>query len=311
MRPQVYLTDEISPSARTRLARQADIVTDFDHAEELDAMIIRRAYCPREVLIRCKKLKIIAMHGVGTDRIDTETARKLGIPVVPVPGLAAQSVAELAVAELLAANRQLKKINIGLNQGRYEHFGDPRFISPEIRGKTLGLVGTGSVAQKTAQIMRDGFGVKIRCFTAHRSAEECRALGFEKTATLPQLFRHCDFVSVHAALAPETRGMINEAVLRASNPSLILVNTARGELVDENALYRALTEGWIRGASSDVFCQEPPAEDTPLLSLENFIATCHIGGSTPEAMDRVGNAVVDHVFHALGIAENRQENPQF
>jgi phosphoglycerate dehydrogenase-like enzyme len=115
MRPQVYLTDEISPSARTRLARQADIVTDFDHAEELDAMIIRRAYCPREVLIRCKKLKFIAMHGVGTDRIDTETARKLGIPVVPVPGLAAQSVAELAVAELLAANRQLKRINLGLN----------------------------------------------------------------------------------------------------------------------------------------------------------------------------------------------------
>lgn len=303
MRPQVYLTDEISPSARARLARQADIVTSFDRAEELDAVIIRRAYCPREVLVRCKKLKIIAMHGVGADRIDTAAARELGIPVVPVPGLAAQSVAELAVSLLLAANRQVKRINLGLCQGRYDRFGDPRFISPEVRGKTLGLVGTGSIAQRTAQILRDGFGVRTLCFSTHRTAEACRALGFEKVDALPALFQRCDYVSVHAALTPETRGMIGEAVLRASRPGLVLVNTARGELVDEAALFRALTEGWIRAAASDVFCREPPAADNPLLPLENFIATCHIGGSTPEAMDRVGNAVVDNVFRALHIAE--------
>lgn len=303
MKPKVYLSDEISPSARARLARRTDLVKTYDHPETLDAIIIRRAYCPRKILARCSRLKIIAMHGVGTDRIDMDAAREFGIPVISVPGEAAQSVAELAVADLLALNRQIKKINIGLCRGRYTRFGDPRFISPEVRGKTLGLIGSGSIARRTAQIMRDGFGVKTLCYNPHRTAEECQSLGFQKVADLPELFHRSDFVSVHATLSPETRGMVNTDVLRASNPNLILVNTSRGEIVNEADLYRALISGQIRGAASDVFAQEPPAPDNPLLSLENFIATCHIGGSTAEAMDRVGNRVVDNVFRALGIAE--------
>lgn len=299
----VYLNDVISQSAYRRLQSHVRLVDSYDHPEQLDAIIVRQAYCTREVIEKAKNLKIIGMHGVGTDRIDMEAAREYGIPVVPAPGIAAQSVAELAVTQILALNRQLKRINTGLCEHRYAHFGDERLIGYEVWGKTLGLVGTGNIAKRVADMMRAAFAVRVLCYNPHRTAEKCRAWGFEKVESLEELFSRSDFVNVSVTLSDQTRNLIHAGILQNANPNLILVNTSRGGIVKEKDLYDALVRGTIRGAASDVFDKEPPDADNPLLRLENFVATFHIGGSTFEAMDRVGNYIVTKVFQALDIKE--------
>lgn len=299
----VYLSEHIAPSAYARLARHFTITDNFDHPEELCAIIVRRARVPRSVIAAAPKLKVISMHGVSRDTIDVEAAAEYGVPVPNVPGLSAESVAELAVSYILALSRQLKMVNTGLCAGRFDHFGATQFVTHEVRGKTLGLVGTGNIARHVADIMRGGFDARLLCWNPRRTADECAAMGYEKVETLAELFRRSDFVNVSVTLCAETVGLIGAPEFAAANPNLILVNTARGGIVDEAALYTALTTGQIRAAASDVFAHEPPDKDDPLIHLENFIATFHIGGSTEEALDRVSNRAVDHVFEYTGVRE--------
>ena len=155
---QVYLSEHIAPSAYARLARHFEIVDNFDHPEQLAAMIIRRAVVPRAVIAHTPNLKVIAMHGVSRDTIDTAAAAEFGVPVPNVPGLGAPAVAELAVADLLALNRQLKFVNNGLCAGRFDHFGAEEFVCHEMTGRTLGLVGTGNIAGVTGAIILGGPG---------------------------------------------------------------------------------------------------------------------------------------------------------
>ena len=286
---QVYLSEHIAPSAYARLTRHFEIVDNFDHPEQLAAMIIRRAVVPRAVIARAPNLKVIAMHGVSRDTIDTAAAAEYGVPVPNVPGLGAPAVAELAVADLLALNRQLKFVNNGLCAGR-----------------TLGLVGTGNIAHRVADILRAAFDVRVLCWNPRRTAAECAAWGYEQVATLPELFRRSDFVNVSITLCDATRDLINAPVFAAANPDLLLVNTSRGGIVNEHDLYIALTTGQIRAAASDVFVHEPPACDDPLIHLDNFIATFHIGGSTYESLERVSNRAVDYVFAYTGVPEQKE-----
>ena len=212
-------------------------------------------------------------------------------------------VAELAVAELLALNRQLKFVNNGLCAGRFDHFGAEEFVCHEMTGRTLGLVGTGNIAHRVADTLRAAFDVRVLCWNPRRTAAECAAWGYEQVETLPELFRRSDFVNVSITLCDATRDLINAPVFAAANPELLLVNTSRGGIVNERDLYVALTTGQIRAAASDVFAHEPPASDDPLIRLDNFIATFHIGGSTYESLERVSNRAVDYVFQYTGVAE--------
>lgn len=303
---QVYLSEHIAPSAYARLARHFEIVDNFDHPEQLAAMIIRRAVVPRTVIARAPNLKVIAMHGVSRDTIDTAAAAEYGVPVPNVPGLGAPAVAELAVADLLALNRQLKFVNNGLCAGRFDHFGAEEFVCHEMTGRTLGLVGTGNIAHRVADILRAAFDVRVLCWNPRRTAAECAAWGYEQVATLPELFHRSDFVNVSITLCDATRDLINAPVFAATNPDLLLVNTSRGGIVNEHDLYIALTTGQIRAAASDVFVHEPPACDDPLIHLDNFIATFHIGGSTYESLERVSNRAVDYVFEYTGVPEQKE-----
>ena len=212
----------------------------------------------------------------------------------------------LAVADLLALNRQLKFVNNGLCAGRFDHFGAEEFVCHEMTGRTLGLVGTGNIAHRVADILRAAFDVRVLCWNPRRTAAECAAWGYEQVATLPELFRRSDFVNVSITLCNETRDLINAPVFAAANPDLLLVNTSRGGIVNEHDLYVALTTGQIRAAASDVFVHEPPACDDPLIHLDNFIATFHIGGSTYESLERVSNRAVDYVFEYTGVPEQKE-----
>ena len=299
----VYCSETIAPSALERLKRNFNVVDDFEHPERLCAIITRRAPVTGELLRRCPNMKVISMHGVSRDQIDTKTAAELGIPVPNVPHLGAEPVAELAVSLLMALNRKLKMVDSGLREGRWHQFGAPEFVCHEMNGKILGNIGCGDIAQRVAQIMHAAFGVTNLCYNPHRTAEECAARGFEKVESLRELFERSDFVNVSAALNSETYHMINADVLSCAKPGCILVSTARGGIVEETALYDALAAGKLGGAALDVWEQEPPAPEHPLLGLENFIGTFHIGGSAVESLERVSNKAVDHVFQHTGVEE--------
>jgi D-3-phosphoglycerate dehydrogenase len=298
---KVYLSEGMDPQAYARLAAQAEIVTNFDHPQELDAIIIRRVLLTREILQKATRCKIVAMHGVGLDTIDMDAAKEFGIPVVNVPGGSAESVAELAVAFMLAMGRKLKQAERGLAQGRYKSFGPEELVGTEVLKKTVGLVGFGHISRRVGEIMRVAFGCRILVYNPSLTKEKAAAMEVEKVEELNDLFARCDYISISVPLKDSTRNMIDDEVFAHANPNLILVNTARGGIVDEGALYRALTQGKIAAAGFDVSVKEPMDKEDPLLDLENFMATPHIGASTVDAKRRVGNIVVDNIFKAWGI----------
>lgn len=296
---KVYLSENIAQSARERLEKNFEIVDNFDHPEELDGIIVRRAKVTREIIKRAVKLKVICMHGVGLDTIDVEAAKEYGIPVTRVPGGSIESVAELAVTFMLALSRKIKYIDHGLSSGEFDHFGMTETIGNEVFGKKLGLVGCGHIGMRVGEIMKNSFSMELYCYDPHKSAEECRKLGYEKVDTIKELFQAVDYASISIPLLDSTRNIINAEVFEQANPNLVLVNTSRGGIVDEDALYHALAEGKIKAAASDVFAQEPPQKESPLLHLENFISTLHVGGSTEEALERVGNCTVDNLIREI------------
>ena len=298
---RVYLNDPISDSALRRLRAHVELTDTFEQPETLDAIILRQQYCTREVIRRAKNCKLIQQHGVGLDRIDVQAAKEYGIPVKNTPGTNARSVAEYAIAMLLDLSRKVTAIHEKTRQGKLPDFGMPETVGLEMSGKTLGLVGSGHIAREVAQIARDGFRMTVACYNPHKSARQLAAMGFAPVADLRELFRTCDYVSLHCLLTEDTYHMIGADVLAECRPGLILVNTARGGLIDEAALYDALVSRRVAAAGLDVFERQPPAVENPLLSLENFLAGMHVAGSTYEAMERMGKAVVDSVFDALGI----------
>ena len=166
---------------------------------------------------------------------------------------------------------------------------------------SVGLVGSGTIARLVAKKFKNGFDCKIKCYNDYLSPKEAQDLGLEKVVTLEQLVAQCDIVSVHAPLTAQTENMFHRGIFDKANPDLIFINTARGGIVDEDALYNALVQKKIKAAATDVFKMQPPDPKNPLLALDNFIGTIHIGGSTKEALERNGNTVADNVFKALGI----------
>ena len=297
---KVYLNDPIAQSAIERLKSHVEIVDNFDHPEELDAIIVRQQYCTGDVIRKAKRCKLIQQHGVGLDRIDVRAAEECGIPVKNTPGVNSRSVAEYTVAMMLDLSRKVTEIDKKTRKGMLPRFGMPETIGNEITHKRLGLIGSGHIAHEVAQICRDGFHMEICCCNPHHSDAEIREMGFIPIS-FKEVFAACDYVSLHCLLTPETRHLVDHKCFENCNPNLILINTARGGLVDEEALYEALSSGKIAAAGLDVFENQPPAADNPLLSLDNFLAGMHVAGSTYEALERNGKAVVDSVFEALGI----------
>lgn len=295
----VYLSEYIAPSARKRLEQECTIVDNFDHPEELDGIIVRRTEVTEEIIRRAEHLKIISMHGVGLDTIDVRAAQRYGVRVTNVPRASSESVAELAVSLMLACSRKLKFIDRGLRKGEFHHFGESELIGNEIFGKKVGLIGSGNIAQRVAAILKNAFSCKIFCYNPRQTSEKLALEGMKKIGSLEEMFRLCDVVSIHVPLTKDTKNMVSRSVLEQANPGLILVNTARGGIVDESALYDCLSSGRIRAAGMDVFEEEIPNRNDPLLHLDNFIGTLHVGGSTKEALERVSNEAVDNLLAGL------------
>ncbi len=292
----VYLSELIAASALGELKKHATIVDNFDHPEEIDAMIIRKQPVTREIIEKATRLKVISRHGVGCDMIDLEACKEYGVKVINQPGGNAESVAELAVSFILALARKLKLADQGLQEGRFKVFAPKETIGMDTFGKTVALVGSGHISKKVANIMKNGFNCRILAYSPHLTPEKAEAMGAEYFRDLDEMLKEADIVNISVPLTDSTRNMFGKERLSLLKPTAILVNTSRGGIVDEEVLYEILKDGKIWGAASDVFTIEPPVKENPLLSLDNFIATPHFGSSTYECMEECGMVAVRNVF---------------
>ena len=272
---------------------------------DADALIVRSATRVIAALLEhATRLRVIGRAGVGVDNIDLDAATRRGILVMNTPGGNAISVAEHTLALLLALARSVPQLSAAIHAGRWEKSG----AGVELRGKTLGLLGLGRVGSEVARRAR-ALEMRILAHDPYISENVAREADVE-LVPLAELLARADFLSLHAALSPATEGIINAAALAKMKRGARLINTARGELVDEAALAEALRSGHLAGAAMDVFAVEPP-RGSPLVGLPNVIATPHVAGSTEEAQEEVGTLIAQQVrdFLADGVLRNAVNLP--
>ncbi|MCJ2512348.1 MAG: hypothetical protein KAS60_01250 [Thermoplasmata archaeon] len=260
-----------------------------------DAIIVRsRTKVTEDVIQKGENLKVIGRAGVGVDNIDVEAATARKIPVVFSPRGSTVSVAELAMGHMISLARKLVFSDRSIRAGKWEK---KKYRGTELQGKVLGLVGAGRIGAEVAKRAK-AFGMSVLAFDPYLSREIADEIGVE-LVELPRLLKEADFVSVHAILTPETKGLIGKEELDTMKQTVFLVNCARGGIIDEAALADALEGDRIAGAALDVFENEPP-RDSPLLRLENIHLTPHLGASTTEAQVRAGSIVAEQVLKVLG-----------
>lgn len=267
----------------------------IDAIEGCDAFVHRTVAVDADVLERASDLKIIAKHGIGLDQIDVAAASERGIIVCNTPGANARAVAEMAITMLLAAWKGLLPADRGVWTGQWNalrHHGTRSEI-PNVEGATLGLYGCGNISSETASIAR-GLGLSCIGYDPYVSAVDVPD-GIEKVASKSEFFDRATAVSVHVPLTPETRGAVAGDELERLGPNGIVVNTARGGVVDETALEEALEEGRIRAACLDVFEEEPPAEDHPLLERDDVVVSPHIAGASRESYRQMSDQALTNV----------------
>ena len=273
-----------------------------------DADLLLMCYTPvtARVIEAAPRLKGIVKYGVGVDAIDIAAARARGIAVVNVPEYAEETVAEGAFALMLALAKRLMPLR---RQVETEGWSWPqaRWLAADVAGKTVGLVGTGRIGRAMARMAGAGFRAHVLGYDPHLTAAEMRAAGIEKRDALRPMLAECDFVSIHAVLTPQTMGLIGTPELAAMKPTAILVNTARGAIVDETALIEALDQGTIAGAALDVFSAEPLARAghslSSLYGRDNVILTPHLTFYTAEAMQRLEAETLERCFEILEARE--------
>ncbi len=268
---------------------------------EADALIVRSAVkVTREVMEKAARLRVIGRAGVGVDNVDLAAATAAGVLVMNTPGGNAVSVAEHTFALMLAMARSVSQANASTRAGKWEK---KRFMGNELRGKTLGVLGLGSIGREVVRRGR-AFEMRILATDPYVNVETAADLGVELVDTR-RLYAESDYLTLHVALTPETRGMLNREAFAQMKPGVRIVNCARGELIDHEALLEALQSGRVAGAALDVFQPEPPAADFPLFQLDSVIATPHIAGSTEEAQEivgiRIAEQIVEYLLHGIAI----------
>jgi D-3-phosphoglycerate dehydrogenase / 2-oxoglutarate reductase len=235
----------------------------------------------RAALRNADRLKVISRYGVGLDSVDLRAAAEQGIVVTCTPGANAVSVAELAVGLLLSLARQIPEGAFALREGSY-----PRLGGVSLEGRTVGIIGLGAIGKEVTKRLR-GFDCRLLAYDPAPSRSFADTNDVE-LVPLDDLLSQSDFVSLHLPLLPETQGLVNRAFLSKMKMGAFLINTARGEIVEESALLEALQSGHLRGAALDVFAVEPPSRDNPLLALKQVVATPHLGSQTDSATNRMG-----------------------
>lgn len=259
---------------------EEDLVRDV---ADCDAILLRTATVGRSVLEAGKKLKIVARHGAGYNNVDWEAAQELGIWVTNTPDATTNSVAEFTMGAIVAAAKKTFFLNKALKENRFFEKNSHKGV--DLMGKTLAIIGFGRIGQAVAKKAYYGFDMKIIAYNPHIHPEVIPE--YVTMVSWEEAFSRADFVSLHMPLKKDNRECIGEAEFNRMKSTAYLINCARGEVIQEQALIHALTEGRIAGAFIDVFNQEPPAADHPLLALDNVSATPHMASNTEECMRRM------------------------
>ena len=301
--PRVLVTEKLAQRGLDLLAEaghEVDIRLGLSPEELVEAvagahaLVIRSATTvTAEVLAAAGDLVVVGRAGIGLDNVDVEAATARGVMVVNAPQSNILSAAEQAMALLLAQARNIPQAHAALVAGKWER---SRWEGVELHGKTLGVIGLGRVGALVAQRAL-AFGMRLVAYDPYVSAERARHMGVELMA-LDDLMAQSDFVTVHLPKNAETLGLIGADLLAKAKPGLRIVNTARGGIVDEEALAAAIRSGTVQGAGLDVFATEPTTE-SPLFSLPSVVVTPHLGASTVEAQDKAGVTIAEQVILAL------------
>jgi len=287
----VLLPREIDPSGPESIADFADCtgMDEYDSVEaalddigRYDAVIVRVAPIDADVIARADRLQVVAKHGAGLDNVDIEAASQRDVVVCNTPGANAQSVAEHTIALLFGLRRQLHTADRHVRSGEWER---AAFAGRELTTDTLGLYGFGNIARKTAALAT-GMGMRVVAYDPRKPSEYFPE-EVQRAERFEGLFERADAVSVHVPLTDHTHHSISAAELSALGEHGVVVNTARGAVVDEDALVDALEAGTVGGAALDTFESEPPGEDHPLYERDDVLLTPHIGGVTVQALARM------------------------
>ncbi|MGA2410839.1 MAG: phosphoglycerate dehydrogenase, partial [Candidatus Binataceae bacterium] len=302
---RVLLSDSLAPEGIEVLKQHPNISFDVKtglNSSELatiiapyDALIIRSATkVTREVIDQAASLRVIGRAGVGVDNVDLDPATRRGIVVMNSPQGNSVTTAEHTIAMLMALARHIPAANAAIKAGGWDR---SKFTGVEVSNKTLGIVGLGNIGRIVAD-RAHGLKMKVIGFDPIITSEAAARAGIE-LVNLETLFRNADFITVHAPLTDETRGLVNARAFAIMKKGVRIINCARGGIVDETALLEALKSGQAAGAALDVFVEEPPPADHPLLKLDNLIATPHLGAATGEAQVQVAVDIAHQITDFL------------
>jgi D-3-phosphoglycerate dehydrogenase len=312
---KIVLAEKVSPATLAVFAAEPgwDVVTHDQLPNGLaaaladaDALVVRSAVQVDDALLeRAPKLRVVGRAGVGVDNIDADAATRRGIVVMNTPGANAIAVAELTIGLMLALARKLPPATAGMHAGKWEK---KNLQGSELRGKTLGILGLGRIGLEVARRAR-GFGLEIVAVDPFVSAAVARESGI-LLLPLEEVFAKADYLTLHVGLTPQTAGIVNQKNLAAMKPGVRIINCARGELIDDEALVEALKSGHVAGAALDVFREEPP-KNLIYAGVDNVILTPHIAGSTAEAQEAVGVQIAMQVreYLKLGVVQNAVNLP--
>lgn len=275
---QVYVADNQDPN------------NYLDQMQDADALIVRIAKCDGHAIEHSPNLKVIGRTGVGYDTVDVKKATELGIPVVITPGANNRSVAEHAVAMMFALSKNLVQAQNEMCAGNWEIRGAGKAF--ELEGKTVGVIGMGAIGRETAKICQ-GCGMKVAGYDPFMSREKIEALGAKYYADYRELLKTADIITIHVPLTEETRNMIAKEQLASMKKTALIINCSRGGIINESDLVQALREGVIAGAGTDVYCNEPPKTDAPLLNCPNLIVSPHSAAQTREAVIKMAQMCIN------------------
>jgi D-3-phosphoglycerate dehydrogenase len=294
---KIIASDPISEKAAAELEKIGDLTLAYDKSpEELreivkdaQVLIVRsKTTVDKELINSASNLKAIVRAGVGIDNIDAEYAKSKNIQVINTPEAPSDSVAELAIGLMLSLLRQIPRGDSGVKAKKWEK---KELKGHELYGKTVGIVGCGRIGHRIAKLLK-GFDLKVLVYDPHMPEKDLPE-GAEK-AELEKLLTESDIITLHVPLLPATKGMIGEKEFSLMKETAYIINTARGPVIDEEALYNALKNKKIAGVALDVFWEKKPF-NSKVMELDNIIFTPHLGGNTYEAQDRIGDLLVEKI----------------
>lgn len=304
---KIFVLDPFHPAGLEYAAKHFEVIRWDDPRvktwhEEADGLMVRMSRVTAADIERARKVKIIGKQGVGYDTVDIAAAKKKGIPVCRTPGVNSDAVAELAVGLALSVSRRVTELDRRIRAG--EPVARPDYLAVELFQKTVGIIGVGDIGSRVARIWKNGFGAHVLGYDPYK-----RDLPCEQVPSIGALLERSDLVTIHVPLNDETHHLMGVREFGAMKKSAIFVNTCRGGVVDEQALYEALKAGRLFGAGLDVWEEaEPPAKSHALLSLPNVVATPHVAGNTFETQARSSMQVATQVVEALQGKPPRPEN---